>query len=153
MDKNLPPIKNEPSLYWIIGYVLICLSAWLFFDSTKMTTNAFGYVSGFFPRSGFWNTSSMAIIFMPLLLGFVGVAYDLLVNGKVRLVSQSVSWAGVTILAVEILSRVRFHMMMKTTHFLILLGMLAVGLAMLLRARILSGRIKAESNSEKGEKV
>lgn len=151
MSEKLEPAKNDPAIYWILGYILVCLSTWLFFDSTRMTTTAFGYISGVFPRGGFWNTSSMAIIFLPLLFGLIGVAYDILVNGKVRLVSKSVSWAGVAILAVEVLSRVRFHMMMKTTHFLILVGMLACGIAMLLRARVLNHQEKHRIENTKDE--
>lgn len=152
MDKDtIPmPVKKDPSLYWIIGYILVCLSAWLFFDSTRMTTVTFGYVSGLLPRGGFWDTSSMAIIFTPLLCGFLWFVYNIIAGLNTKW-PKVLSWTGLAVVAVEALSRVRFHMTMKTSFFLILVLMLATGLAMLLRAKILSNKNKNEANSE-GEK-
>lgn len=137
---------DQASIFWIIGYALIGLSAWLFFDSTKMTTLTFGYVSGLLPRGGFWDTSSMAIIFMPLLCGLFWLIYGFLSGANTKW-AKTLSWTGLAIVAVEALSRVRFHMAMKTSFFLLLVLGLATGLAMLLRARILSRKPK-EDNKE-----
>ncbi|MCK9435524.1 MAG: hypothetical protein M0R32_12185, partial [Candidatus Cloacimonetes bacterium] len=108
-DKNEPA---DPTFYWLFGYILIGISSWIFFDSTKMTTLAYGYIGGLFPRGGIWDTSSMAIIFVPLLGGLLWLIYNFL-SGKDEKWAKALSWSGLAIVAVEILSRVRFHMMMK----------------------------------------
>lgn len=128
---------DQAGIFWILGYVLVGLSAWLFFDSTKMTTLTFGYVSGLLPRGGFWDTSSMAIIFTPLLGGLLWFIYNIIAGANTKW-AKTLSWTGLAIVAIEALSRVRFHMAMKTSFFLLLVLMLATGLAMLLRARILN---------------
>ena len=143
--------SDQTFLFNLLGYIFIIGAAWLFFDSTRMTTRSMGYVLSFMPRGGFWDTTSMAIIFLPFLLGLFWLFYVFLAGGNFRW-PKILSWSGLAIIAVEALSRVRFDISMKTSNFIILLGIFACGLAMLLRARILSGRIKAEANSEKGEK-
>ena len=141
---------EDAGLYRIFGYLFVAVATWLFFDSTKMTTYGIGYLTGMFPRGGFWDTTSMAVIFLPLLVGVVWLIYLFLAGGENKW-AKILSWSGLAGIAIEALSRVRFHIVMKTSSFLILLGVFACGLAMLLRARILSSK-KAEASTQEEAK-
>ena len=151
MENELKEKNEDPAIHRLIGYVIVFITAWLFFDSTKMTTLPFGYLTSFFPRGGFWDTTSMAVIFLPLLAGLVWVVYTFLSGGNQKW-AKILSWSGLAILAIEVLSRVRFHMVMKTSSFLILLAFFATGLALLLRARIVSRKLNDKSSKSATEK-
>lgn len=88
-------------------------------------------------------TTSMAIILVPLFIGVIGLFFD---------VSQKWAWAltiiGVSILSVEILSRMRPHFNVKATHAVLMLVMIAGGLGLMLRAYIEDNRAKIKDESE-----
>ena len=71
----------------------------------------------------------MGIVFVPFLLGIVVLFFD-----------SRLKWAwwlsglGLAIIAIEIMSRIRFVMEMKTTHLMLILGMVAAGAGLLARA-------------------
>ena len=65
---------------------------------------------------------------MPLLLGIVLLFYDSKWKAGWLLL-----WAGLGVIVVEILSRIRFFFDMKTSHFLILLVMIGGGIGLMLR--------------------
>ena len=116
-----------------IGLALSVAGAWFFFDSVRVWTEPMGgLVSGMFNRAGVpggWQTASMGIIFAPFFIGVICLFYD---------ARQTWAWglaiAGVLILVVEILSRIRFHLDMKTTYLLLQLGMIAAGAGLMLRS-------------------
>ncbi len=106
---------------FIAGLILFGLGTWLFFDSVRVATAPWGWVSGRF-GGGLGQTTSMGILFVPFVAGIVVLFYD-----------ASKRWAwwlsglGLVLIAVEILSRIRFVLEMKTTHFLMILAMIAAG--------------------------
>jgi len=91
-----------------------------------------------------WETTSMGIIFVPFLAGVTILFFD-----------AEKRWAwwltglGLALIAIEILSRVRFVMEIKTTHLLLVLGMVAAGAGLLLRSYL----IKAEPSEENANKT
>ena len=105
------------------GFLLSALAGWLLLDSVIAETGR-GLISGFLRggREGvggghrFGETTSMGIIFVPFLVSVMALFYD-----------ASKKWAwwllylGLAIVAVEILSHLRFRMSMKTSHLLLVL--------------------------------
>ena len=119
----------------------MALGIYLFFDSVRVHSGQYGWMTGMVGRGRQgMETTSMGIILIPLLIG-VGVLFF----------DASRKWAwwltglGLAIIAIEILSRIRFELIMKSTHLLLILGMVAAGAGMALKA-YLSG---AGSNNEK----
>ena len=88
-------------------------------------------------------TTSMAIILVPLFIGVIGLFFD---------VNQKWAWAlttiGMLILSVEILSRMRPHFNVKATHAVLMLVMIAGGLGLMLRAYVEDSRAKPKDDSE-----
>jgi hypothetical protein len=114
-----------------IGFCLSALATYLFFDSVRVTTAGYGLITGLFGywRGGYWETTSMAIIFVPFFLGVVVLFYDArLWWGWV------LTYLGIGILAIEILSRIQFLFQMKTTHLLGMIVLFAAGVGLMLRS-------------------
>jgi len=119
------------------GLVLFALGLYLFLDSVQVTSAPFGWVSGRMGRggSGMWETTSMGLIFVPFLAGVMVLFYD-----------SEKKWAwwlagiGLAVICVEILSRVRFVLNMKTTSLLLVLGMVAAGAGLLARSYMVGSR-------------
>jgi len=128
-----------------LGLILFGLGLYLFLDSVRVTSAPYGILSG---RTGggqgMWETTSMGIIFVPFLAGVTILFFD-----------AEKRWAwwltglGLALIAIEILSRVRFVMEIKTTHLLLVLGMVAAGAGLLLRSYL----IKAEPSEENANKT
>jgi len=119
---------------FIIGILLTIVGFWLFFDSVRLTTGHHGLISNLFGGRGNSNmgqTTSMAIILVPLFIGVIGLFFD---------VRQKWAWAltviGMLILGVEILSRMRPHFNVKASHAVLMLVMIAGGLGFMLRAYV-----------------
>ena len=93
-------------------------------------------------------TTSMGIIFVPLLVGIVAISYD---------ASKKWAWylsgVGIVMIAIEILSRIRFVMDTKVTHLMLMLAMIAIGAGMIARGVTDKGRRKKkdEGNQAKDE--
>jgi len=115
-------------LDFFVGACLAGLAAYLFFDSVRMSTMQYGFVSGFIGggRGGLWQTTSMGIVFVPFAIG----VFSLFVDARQRW-AWWVTWIGLAVIAVEILSRVRFIMEVKTSHFLLMLVLFLFGCALI----------------------
>lgn len=111
---------------FIGGAALSAVSAWFFVDSVRVTTYGSGLVSRI---GGIGGTGSMGIIFLPFFVGVVALFYD--ASKKWPWVLMSV---GVAVIVVEILSRLRFFLDLKLSHFMIMLISFAAGLGLMLRA-------------------
>jgi hypothetical protein len=85
-----------------------------------------GWLHGF---GGAWETTSQAIVFVPLLIGI-----GLLFHESRWKAGWILLGLGLLVLVVEILSRIRFFMSVKLTALLLMLGMLSAGIALMLRA-------------------
>jgi|GEM_PF-1264568 len=118
-----------------IGFLLSAIAAWLLLDSVIAQTGP-GFISGMLRgRQGvggghrFGNTTSMGIIFLPFLISVVALFYD---------ASKKWAWfllyVGVAIVAIEILSHLRFTMSMKTSHLMLILGTFAAGVGLMLKS-------------------
>jgi uncharacterized protein len=78
---------------------------------------------------GGWHTASSGILFVPFFLGVVVLFYDSRLKW-----AWGLMWIGLAIIAIEILSRVRFQMSMKTTYLLILIGLFGAGVGLMIRS-------------------
>lgn len=119
------------------GFVLFSLGLYLFLDSVRVISAPYGLISSrMLGGGGLGETTSMGVIFVPFLAGVMILFYD-----------AQKSWAwwlsglGLAVICVEILSRVRFALNMKTTSLLLVLGMVAAGAGLLTRSYMVgSGR-------------
>lgn len=117
------------------GLALAGGALWFFFDSVLVTSGGVGWITGQLAAlrgqgtAGAWQTASMGIIFIPFFAGVVALFYD-----------ASKSWAwyltyfGIFVLVVEILSRLQFVFNMKTSHLLLMLTAFAAGTGMMFRS-------------------
>lgn len=119
---------------FIVGVLLSGIGIWLFFDSVRLTSGHVGLVSNFLGRGGrggMGQTTSMAVLLVPLFCGIIGLFFN---------VKQTWAWAltiiGVLILGIEILSRMRPHFNVKASHGFLMIIMIAGGLGLMLRAYI-----------------
>jgi hypothetical protein len=126
-----PGGKEGGEMPYIVGLILIAVGGYLFFDSVRVNSGGAGWISSGISRGrgGFMQTTSMGIVFVPLLAGIVALTYDS---------SKKWPWAlsglGIILIAIEILSRIRFVMNTKVTHLILMLGMIAVGAGLIARA-------------------
>ena len=118
---------------FLIGLVLAGLAIYLFFDSVRVATGA-GFISDSIHgmmgrRGGIGETTSMGIIFVPFLIAIIALFYD---------AKKKWGWwllyFGVAVIAVEILSRIRFFMNTKLTHLLGMMVLFAAGVGLILRS-------------------
>ena len=113
-----------------LGLVLCAVSLYFFFDSVHVVSRGAGWISGWMGRGGGGGTTtSMGIVFLPFFVGVVALFYD----AKKRW-AWVVTWIGLAILIIEMLSRLRFLMDMKTSHLMIMLVTFAAGAGMMLRS-------------------
>ena len=113
------------------GLVLVGVGLYLLLDSVRVVSGGFGMLSGFGHRRGMGETISMGIIFVPFLIG-VGALFF---NARMRW-AWWLSGLGLAAIVVEILSRIRFVMEVKTTHLLMILVMIAAGAGFLVKAYV-----------------
>lgn len=130
------------------GLVLFALGLYLFLDSVKVMSAPFGWISGRMGRGGggMMETTSMGLIFVPFLAGVMILFYD-----AEKKWAWWLSGLGLAVICVEILSRVRFILNMKTTSLLLVLGMVAAGAGLLARSYVIGSRSAdktASSNSD-----
>lgn len=123
------------------GLVLVGVGLYLLLDSVRVVSGGFGMLSGFSHRRGMGETTSMGIIFVPFLIG-VGALFF---NAKMRW-AWWLSGLGMAAIVIEILSRIRFVMEVKTTHLLMILVMIAAGAGFLVRA-YMAGRKQGGNGS------
>lgn len=125
-----------------IGFLLAIGGAYFFFDSVRVTTNHAGALSGMLGggrgHGRLIDTTSMGILFVPF---FIGV-FALFVNTH-RKWGWYMTIIGLAILAIEILSRIRFIIDTKLTHLLGMLVMFAAGCALMFRSYQESKKIEA----------
>jgi uncharacterized protein len=74
-------------------------------------------------------TTSMGIVFVPFFAGVLSLFVD-----SRRKWAWVLTYAGIAILAIEVLSRVRFVIDTKLTHLLAMLVLFAAGCAMMFRS-------------------
>ena len=115
-----------------LGVVMALAAVYIFFDSIRVSTGHAGVVSGLIGGGGqgrLIETTSMGIVFVPF---FAGV-FSLFVNSRQKW-AWVLTYAGIAILAIEVLSRVRFVIDTKLTHFLVVIVLFAAGCAFMFRS-------------------
>jgi hypothetical protein len=116
-----------------LGVVMAIAAVYIFFDSIRVSTGHAGVVSGMLGgghgQSRLIETTSMGIVFVPFFLG----VFSLFVDAR-RKWAWVLTYAGIAILAIEVLSRVRFIIDTKLTHFLAMLVLFAAGCALMFRS-------------------
>lgn len=117
---------------FFVGLLLAAVGLYLFLDSVQVIAGDMGLLSGGFNRfamGGNAPTTSTGILFVPVFVGLVLLFYNSrLMSGWVLF------YVGLAILVIEILSRIRFMMQTKTSHLLLMLGMIAAGIGLMLRS-------------------
>ena len=117
---------------FFIGLVLAAAGLYLFLDSVRVVTLPAGMLSGFLDHGMFRNgapTTSTGILFAPIFLGLITLFYD----ARLKF-GWALFYIGVSIIVIEILSRIQFMMNTKTSHLLLMLGMIAAGIGLMLRS-------------------
>ncbi len=120
-------------LDFVIGLCLAGVAIYFFFDSVRVSTGHAGALSGMMGggrgHGRLIDTTSMGILFVPF---FIGV-FALFVDAR-RHWPWYLTFIGIAILAIEILSRIRFIIDTKLTHLLGMLVMFAAGCALMFRS-------------------
>lgn len=125
---------GTPGGTWLFfaGLVLAAAGLWFFLSNVHVMTNPFGMVSGMFSRGVFGGgqaAMSTGIVFAPVFLGLVLLFYDARLKW-----GWALFYVGLAVIVIEILSRIQFHMDMRTSNLLLMLGMIAAGIGMMLRS-------------------
>ena len=104
---------------------------WFFFDSVQVMGANYGVLSGWLHGRGGWggDTTSMGILFVPFLIAVIALFYDSKQNWAWLLF-----WIGLAIVAIEILSRLRFNFQMKSSLLLLMIGLFGAGVGLMLRS-------------------
>lgn len=156
-------MKLEPGgtqggeIKFLIGIALSLLGLWLFFDSVRFTTGHPGAISSALARGrgmghglpeggggmSIGQTTSMGIVLVPLFIGVVALFFDVR-----RTWAWVVTWTGIGILLIEIVSRFRPEFHVKASHFILMLALIAGGLGLMLRAYVEDRRSQAKSISK-----
>lgn len=115
------------------GLLLAVGGVYFFFDSVRVTTGHAGALSGMMGggrgRGHIMDTTSMGILFVPF---FVGV-FCLFVDARRRW-AWYLTYIGLIVLGIEILSRIRFIIDTKLTTLLGMFVMFAAGCALMFRS-------------------
>jgi hypothetical protein len=134
------------------GVALLGIGVYLLLDSVRVVSGGAGLITGFMLDGFGWHgadgqTTSMGILFVPLFVGIVAMAYD------VKLAwARWVAGIGLVILIVEILSRIRFFMNVKTSHLVLMLACSAIGLGLILASYRGRGREEPTAEGKSEEK-
>lgn len=112
------------------GLCLLGLGLYLLLDSVRVVSGDFGALSGMLNRGGgMGETTSMGLIFVPFIIGSAVLFYD-----AAKKWAWGLAGFGLLVIIIEILSRIRFVLNMKTTSLLLIFVMMAAGAGLLARA-------------------
>lgn len=121
------------TVMFFIGLGLTALGIYLFFDSVRVMSGP-GLLGSMFGRRGgggpgWMETTSMGILFVPLLLAVIALFYN-----------ARMTWAwwllylGIAVISIEVLSRIRFLLNTKLTHLVGMMVLFAAGVGLMLRS-------------------
>ncbi len=117
---------------FLAGLALSAVAAWFFVDSVRVVSRGGGWFSGWAGGGG------AGVIFLPLLVGVIGLFY----NSR-KIWPWILCGIGIVILFIEILSGLNFFINLKLSHLLIMLVSFAAGIGMILRS------VKAMENRDR----
>ncbi len=129
---------------FLVGLGLSGLSTYLFFWSVMVRTGPglLGRMMAGRHHGGggsMGETTAMALLFVPFILGVIALFYD--VNKKW---GWWLIYLGIAVLAIEVLSRVRFEMHIRLIHLLGLMVLFSAGAGLMLRSYRDQSRIDAD---------
>lgn len=122
---------------FLIGFGLAALATYLFFWGVMVHTGD-GAITGAarriggrggHGRGGLIETTAMAILFVPFILGVITLFYDVTKKWGWWLV-----YLGIAVLGIEVLSRIRFAMNIRLAHLLGLMILFSAGVGLMLRS-------------------
>jgi len=132
---------------FLIGLLLTAVGLWLFFDSVRISTGFGGLFSGMIHHRGggsrLGETTSMGIVLVPLFVGVVALFF----NAR-QTWAWIVTWIGLGIIIIEIVSRFRPVFDMKSSHALLMLIMIAGGCGLMLRGYVEDRRKNGKRDEE-----
>ncbi|MCA9079019.1 MAG: hypothetical protein KDA58_00610 [Planctomycetaceae bacterium] len=118
---------------FLIGFVLALLGTYLFFDSVRVQTGQFGAISSGAHRmlggGRFGETTSMGIVFIPFFIGVLALFTD-----ASKKWAWYITYIGIAVLVIEILSRIQFYINTKLTHLLGMIVLFAAGAGLMIRS-------------------
>ncbi|MBM4022491.1 MAG: hypothetical protein FJ284_09675, partial [Planctomycetes bacterium] len=117
---------------FFFGLVLSGAGLWLFLHNVYVFTRDVGVFSGAFNSGVFRGgmpAASTGVIFAPIFIGLVILFYDARLKW-----GWALFYLGLAILVIELLSRIKFLMQMKTSNLLLMLGVVTAGIGMMLRS-------------------
>ena len=141
---------------FLIGLLMTAAGLWFFFDSVRFTTGHPGMISGAMHGGrgggaghgggmGMGQTTSMGIVLVPLFVGVVALFFDVR-----RTWAWIITWVGVAVLAIEIVSRFRPEFQVNGTHAIMMLVLIAGGIGFMLRAYVEDRRSGGGKNDQSG---
>lgn len=119
---------------FLLGLLMTVVGLWFFFDSVRIVGGHHGFFSGMIGRGRggmVGQTTSMGIVLVPLFAGVVALFFD-----AKKKWAWGLTWVGLFILIVEIISQFRPHFNVKGTHMIILLVLVAGGFGLMLKGYI-----------------
>lgn len=133
---------------FLIGLLLSAVGLWLFFDSVRIQTGHGGLFSGMMHgrgggRGGMGETTSMGIVLVPLFLGIVALFFNVRQTW-----AWVLTWIGLGIIIIEIVSRFRPFFDMKSSHAVLMLIMIAGGAGLMLRGYVEDRRSNGKKEGE-----
>ncbi len=134
--------------YFLGGIALVIAGLYFFMDSVYVTTGQYGSISGMIGRGrNGMETTSMGVVFLPFLLGVGVLFYD-----------SSKKWGwwlaglGLTMLVIEMVSRIQFRMEIKSSTFLLMFCFMAAGAGLATRGLLLNKKKEREEDALKRAK-
>lgn len=123
---------------FFFGFVLSILSIWFLFDSVRVSSGGHGFVS-YYLQVHHFESASMGLIFVPFIIGIISLVYS---NGKNW--SWYLTWSGLAVIVVEMLSRIKFMMNIKSSYLILVMLMFSVGAGLMLQASTANGEKDAK---------
>jgi len=129
------------ALKFLFGLALSIVGVYLLIDSVRIETGHVGMFSG--RMGGMGGTASMGVLFVPLFIGVTALFF----NARMTW-AWVVTWVGLAIIIIDVLSRIRPVMSMKLSYLVIMLIMIAGGLGLMLKAFSENADLGKESDDE-----
>jgi len=118
------------ALKFLFGLALSIVGVYLLIDSVRIETGHAGIISGRMGGAGGINgTASMGVLFVPLFIGVTALFF----NAR-KTWAWVITWIGLAIIIIDVISRIRPVMSMKLSYLIIMLVMIAGGLGLMLKA-------------------
>ncbi len=133
------------ALKFLFGLALSIVGVYLLIDSVRIETGHAGMISGRMGGAGGMNgTASMGVLFVPLFVGVTALFF----NARMTW-AWVVTWMGLAIIIIDVVSRIRPVMSMKLSYLVIMLVMIAGGLGLMLKAFSENAALSKDSDDDK----